>query len=99
MIGKRTEFLESGNKYGEIFTEHEFNRAIDMIVVEETEVQEILEKLQEGAQSVKNLAKTLAIPSERVFRYITALVRKDLVTLQTISGRSPLYQLVPQEVQ
>jgi len=98
MIGKRTEFLESGNKYGEIFTEHEFNRAIDMIVVEETEVQEILDKLKEDAQSIKDLAKILAIPSERVFRYITALVRKDMVQLQQISGRSPLYQIVPQEV-
>jgi len=32
IIGKKTEFLESGNKYGEIFTEHEFSRALDMII-------------------------------------------------------------------
>jgi len=84
--------------YGEIFTEHEFNRAIDMIVVEETEVQEILGKLREGAQSVKDLAKALAIPTERVFRYITALKRKDMVALEDVSGRTPIFQLVPQEV-
>ncbi|MCJ7541408.1 MAG: hydrogenase iron-sulfur subunit, partial [Desulfobacterales bacterium] len=66
VIGKRTPFLESGNIYGEMFTEHEFNRAIDMIIVEETEVQEILGKLEEGARSVKDLAKDLSIPSERV---------------------------------
>jgi coenzyme F420-reducing hydrogenase delta subunit len=48
IIGKRTPFLESGNMYGEIFTEHEFNRAIDMVIVEETEVQEILAKLKES---------------------------------------------------
>lgn len=99
LIGKKTEFLESGNKYGEIFTEHEFNRAIDMIILEETEVQEILAKLKEGAQSVKNLARALAIPAERVFRYITALNRKEMVKLDKISGRSPLYQLVSQEVE
>jgi len=98
VIGKRSPFLETGNKYGEIFTEHEFNRAIDMIIVEEMEVQEILRKLKEGAQSVKDLAKTLAIPSERVFKYITALKRKNMVTLDKISGRTPLFQLVPQEV-
>jgi len=42
VIGKQTEFLESGNKYGEIFTEHEFNRALDMVIVEETEVRKFL---------------------------------------------------------
>ena len=98
VIGKRTPFLEEGNVYGEIFTEHEFNRAIDMIIVEEAEVQEILAKLKEGVQSVKDLAKALAIPTERVFRYITALKRKDMVALKRVSERTPIFQIVPQEV-
>jgi len=93
VIGKQTEFLESGNKYGEIFTEHEFTRAIDMIVVEETETQEILGQLKAGAQSVKDLAATLAMPSERVFRYVTALKRRELIQLEKVDGRTPLYQL------
>jgi len=98
VIGKRSPFLETGNKYDEIFTEHEFNRAIDMIIVEEMEVQEILRILNEGAQSVKDLSQTLAIPSERVFKYVTALKRKNMVTLDKVSGRTPIFQLVPQEV-
>jgi len=91
IIGKRTPFLDSGNKYGEVFTEHEFNRAIDMIIVEEIETQEILCKLREGAQSVKGLAKALAIPSERIFRYIMALKRKEMVALEKVSGRTPFF--------
>ena len=98
VIGKRTPFLESGNMYGEIFTEHEFNRAIDMIIVEEMEVQEILARLKQGSQSIKALASDLAIPSERVFRYMTALKRKGMVALDKIAGQSPIFQLVPQEV-
>ena len=98
IIGKRTEFMESGNMYGEIFTEHEFNRALDMIIVEETETQEILGKLKEDAQSVKDLAGALAIPSQRVFRYITALRRKEMVKLEKVSGRTPIFQLAAQEV-
>jgi len=98
VIGKRTPFLESGNMYGEIFTEHEFNRAIDMIIVEEMEVQEILARLKQGSQSIKDLASDLAIPSERVFRYMTALKRKGMVALDKIAGQSPIFQLVPQEV-
>jgi F420-non-reducing hydrogenase iron-sulfur subunit len=93
VIGKKTEFMESGNKYGEIFTEHEFDRAIDMIIVEEFETQEILGKLKEGAQSVKGLAGTLAIPSQRVFRYVSALNRREMIQLEKIDGRTPMYQL------
>ena len=94
VIGKRTPFLESGNIYGEIFTKHEFNRAIDMIIVEETEVQEILASLEKGARSVKDLAKDLAIPSERVFRYVIALVRKEMIQMEKVDDRTPLYQLI-----
>ena len=97
VIGKKIPFLESGNMYGEVFTEHEFNRAIDMIIVEEMEVQEILGQLKQGAKSVKDLARDLGIPSERVFRCITALNRKGMVALDRVAGRSPIFQLVPQE--
>jgi F420-non-reducing hydrogenase iron-sulfur subunit len=94
VIGKRSPFLESGNIYGEVFTKHEFNRAIDMIIVEETEVQEILARLKKGSRSVKDLAKDLAIPSERVFRYVTALVRKEMIQLEKVDDRTPMYQLI-----
>jgi DNA-binding IclR family transcriptional regulator len=69
-----------------------------MIIVEETELQEIIAKLKEGSQSVKDLAKTLAIPTSRVFRYMTALKRKGMVSLEKVSGRTPIFQLMPQEV-
>jgi len=93
VIGKRTPFLETGNIYGEIFTKHEFNRAIDMIIVEETEIQEILGKLGGSSRSVKDLAKDLDIPSERVFRYVTALVRKEMIRLDRVEDRTPLYRI------
>lgn len=98
VIGKRTPFLESGNMYGEIFTEHEFRRAIDMIIVEETETQTILHSLYKGAKSVSQLAEELQIPSERVFRYVMALKRKGFVEMGEISDRNPIYHLVSQEV-
>jgi len=94
VIGKRTPFLESGNMYGEIFTNHEFNRAIDMIIVEETEVQAILNQLKDGAQSVSGLAEDLTIPSERVFQYVTALLRKEMIQLEKVAERTPLYRIV-----
>jgi F420-non-reducing hydrogenase iron-sulfur subunit len=99
VIGKRTPFIESGNIYGEVFTKHEFNRAIDMIIVEETEVQEILNQLKNGAQSVRNLSEDLDIPAERVFRYVTALLRKELIRLDNVAERTPFYQLADQKTE
>jgi len=98
VIGKRTPFFESGNVYGEFFTEHEFNRVIDMIITEEMDIQKILAKLKKGVHSVKELAHDLAIPSERVFRYVIALKRKGMVSLDKVAGRSPVFQVVPKEV-
>ncbi len=93
VVGKRTEFMEHGNKYGEKFTDHEFNRTLDMIVIEEFELQEIMRKMREKAQSVKELAETLNIPVQRVFRYVTALRRKGMADVSSIEGRTPIYLL------
>ena len=94
VIGKRTPFLESGNMYGEIFTNHEFNRAIDMIIVEETEVQAILHRLKDGARSVRGLSEDLGIPSDRVFRYVIALLRKEMIRIDNVADRMPFYGLL-----
>ena len=93
VIGKRTEFMGKGNIYGERFTDHEFNRTLDMIVIEEFEVQEIMRKMKAGSQSVKEMASALDIPAQRVFRYVTALRRKGLAELSSVRDRTPLYNL------
>ena len=93
VMGKRMPFLESGNMYGEIFTEQEFNRAIDMIIVEETDVQEILDRLMRGPASIKGLSEELKIPSPRLFRYMIALKRKGFVKIKEISNHTPIFQI------
>ena len=75
------------------------DRAIDMVIVEETDVQEILLNLSEGPLSVKDLAGRMNMPASRVFRYVTALKRKEMVALDKIDGQTPYYRLIPQEVQ
>ena len=80
--------------YGEIFTNHEFNRAIDMIIVEETEVQAILHRLKDGARSVRGLSEDLGIPSDRVFRYVIALLRKEMIRIDNVADRMPFYGLL-----
>ncbi len=70
-----------------------------MVIVEETDVQEILLNLNEGPLSVKDLAARMNMPASRVFRYVTALKRKEMVALDNIDGQTPYYRLIPQEVQ
>ncbi len=94
VMGKRMPFLESGNMYGEVFTEHEFSRAIDMIIVEETDVQAILSRLEKSPASVTELAQELDIPPERVLRYILALKRKGFVQIKEIVDHVPKYQII-----
>ena len=93
VMGKRMPFLESGNMYGEIFTEQEFNRAIEMIIVEETDVQEILDRLRKEPASIKGLSEKLNIPSPRLFRYMLALKRKGFVNIKEISDHTPIFQI------
>jgi F420-non-reducing hydrogenase iron-sulfur subunit len=93
LIGKRTEFMEKGNKYGEKFTDHEFNRTLDTIILEEFELQEIIGKMNGTAISVKDLAQQLEIPPQRVFKYLSALRRKGMAEFSGSEGRTPLYKL------
>jgi len=93
VIGKRTEFMEKGNKYGEKFTDHEFNRTLDTIILEEFELQEVIGKMNGKAMSVKDLAQLLEIPPQRVFKYLTALKRKGMAEISGLEGRTPLYKL------
>ena len=68
-----------------------------MVMVEETHVQEILQNLEDAPQSVRSLAEKTGLPAERVFRYVTALKRKEMVALDHMAGRPPVYAIIPQE--
>lgn len=93
VIGKKTEFMGTGNKYGEKFTQHEMNRLLDGLIIDEVAVKEIQLLLQEKPQSVKQLSEKLKVPSNKVLRYISGLRRKGVVVLEGIDGSSPLYSM------
>lgn len=92
VVGKFTEFTTNGNKYGEVFTEHEMWRTLDTIVMDEIATHEILLELQDGAAAVKDLASRLKLPPPHVLRYVLALQRRGLVALDGVEGSSPLYK-------
>jgi len=94
VVGKFTEFVTTGNKYGEKFTEHEMWRTLDTIVMDEVATYEILRELAQEAIPVKDLADRLKLPSPHVLRYVLALQRRGLVELVGVEGNSPLYKAV-----
>ncbi|KAF0123516.1 MAG: methyl-viologen-reducing hydrogenase subunit delta, partial [bacterium] len=96
VIGKKTEFMGIGNKYGEMFTRHEMDRLLDGLIMDEVAVREIQLLLQERPLSVKQISERLKIPSNRVLSYIAGLRRKGVVGLERVDGTSPLYGLQEQ---
>lgn len=93
IIGKETEFIGIGNKYGETFTRHEMDRLLDGLIMDEVAVRKIELLLQERPLSVKQISERLKMPSDRVLRYIAGLRRKGVVGLERVDGTSPLYRL------
>jgi F420-non-reducing hydrogenase iron-sulfur subunit len=94
VVGKKPVFIEegSGNKYGEIFTEHEINRTLSGIVIDEMATHSILAALEKKPAAVKDLAKDLEIPVPEALKYVLALKRRGFVEMDGVEGTSPIYK-------
>lgn len=97
VVGKKPVFIDTGNKYHEIFTEHEINRTLGGIVIDEMATHSILAALQNKPASVKELAEKLEIPAPETLKYVLGLKRRGFLELESVKDRSPLYKYVEQE--
>ena len=93
ILGKKTEFSREGNVYGEIFSQHELGRLLEGLITEEFQVQEILQLLEAGRLTVKELALRLGLRPALVLRHVTVLCRRKLVELKEVKEGSPYYGL------
>ncbi len=91
VVGKRMEFIEKGNLYGEKFTEHEIHRLFEEVVMDELAIQEIKIRVKEQPLSVKHLAQQLNLPPKRVLRQLVDMRRMGLVKIAGIQDRAPLW--------
>ena len=91
VVGKRQEFLEKGNLYGEKFTEHEIHRLFEEVVMDELSIQEIILRLKSTPLSAINLAEKLDIPPKRVLRQLVDMRRMGLVKVSRVEEKSPLW--------
>jgi len=87
---KERELLEEGNKYGEVFTQHEMDRLLEDMVQEDYESKRILLKLKKP-RSVKEIASELNLKPNVVFRHILDLKRHELIEVHEIRDNTPTY--------
>ncbi len=87
---KERELLEDGNKYGEVFTQHEMDRLLDNMVQEDYEAKRILLKLKKPMH-VKEIASELNLKPNVVFRHILDLKRQELIEIHEIRDNTPVY--------
>ncbi|MFQ6093025.1 MAG: ArsR family transcriptional regulator, partial [bacterium] len=92
VVGKRTEFLNDGNLYGEVFTQHEINRLFDEVILDECTVQEILLRTKEKPHTVRSLSERMALPKYKVLRHLADMRRMGLVNHIGFDNNSPLWQ-------
>lgn len=92
VVGKRTEFINEGNLYGEVFTEHEINRLFEEVVLDECIIQEILMRTMEKPHTVHNLSERMALPKYKVLRHLADMRRMGLVSHVGFDNNSPLWQ-------
>jgi DNA-binding transcriptional ArsR family regulator len=91
--GKIVEFMDQGNLYGEVFTEHEIGRLLDEAAMDEFRLREILERLDRGPKSVTELASSTGIPSRILVRQLADLRRLGLADIERIEDRTPVWSL------
>jgi F420-non-reducing hydrogenase iron-sulfur subunit len=91
VMGKIVEFIEEGNLYGERFTEHEIGRLFDEIAMDEYCLREVLERLDGGPRSVRDLAAVMGVPSRILVRRMADLRKMGLADIAAIEGDTPLW--------
>jgi heterodisulfide reductase subunit A-like polyferredoxin/coenzyme F420-reducing hydrogenase delta subunit len=94
IAAKTKEFVELGNEYGEVFTNHEVDRLLNEIVFDEFISNKIKELLKESSESIKHLSDIMSLPVSRIFQNIQTLIHNNEVELDRINGTTPIFKLI-----
>jgi predicted transcriptional regulator len=77
--------------YGERIPVEEFESRLTAYIDDEFERHRILRLVKDQPSSVKELSERLDLSPEKVLRHISVMRRKNLVAVEGIKERSPLY--------
>ncbi|TET79879.1 MAG: ArsR family transcriptional regulator [Candidatus Cloacimonadota bacterium] len=92
LLEKESEFVEKGNKYEEKFTKRQFDLAVDPIINAEYIRSQIIERTRKSPMSVKEIAKSLELSPKDILQHITVLQRRNLIAVDSIKNRVPMYR-------
>ena len=85
-------FLQEKNVYGELTSGRQIEICYDSIFRTEYLRCRILESLRQEARSVKQVAEILGLSPREILWEMVELRRKNLVGLEKIEDRTPLYR-------
>ena len=89
--GKIVKLREEGNVYGEKIPPEELEKLLDELIDVEYVREWILEMASKEPMSCKQMSERTGIPPDRILREIVVLRRKNLLTVHSIKGITPLY--------
>lgn len=98
IVAKERQIVELGNVYNEKKTQEEWDVFMEDAIVAEFERKRILGLITEIPMSVKDLAKEIELPTDRVLDHIVFLRKRNQLALDKIEGFTPKYISIVQEV-
>ena len=93
LLEKKPVLVEEMNVYGEIYTNRQFQIALDAILRREVARSRICEAVSEEVKPVRTIAKDLDMRPDEVLRHIVELRRRNLIVVDHIEeGKVPYYR-------
>jgi coenzyme F420-reducing hydrogenase delta subunit/DNA-binding transcriptional ArsR family regulator len=94
LIGKWRRVVEQGNVYGMKIEAKKWYETIEKSIDEEMTRSQILMLLQERPRSCGELAEEMGVDPAQALRQLVFLRHKNLVDVQAVDGRTPVYQVL-----
>ena len=94
LVGKWRRVVESGNVYGDKVDGEKWREMLIGVVNEEFTRNHVLVLLKEKPRSCVELAKNMDIDPASALRALTYLRQKNLIDVQKVENRSPIYQVI-----
>lgn len=94
LVGKWRRVVEQGNVYGDKIDEEEWREMIERSIDEELIRSQIILLLKEKPRSCIDLAQEIGVDPALALRGLTFLRQKNLIDVQKVEGRTPLYQVL-----
>ena len=94
LVGKWRRVVEKGNVYGDTVDEVAWRGMLDRSIDEEMTRSQILLLLKERPRSCLELAEEVGVDPARALRELVFLRQHNLIDVQKVEGRSPVYQVL-----